>query len=233
MLNLIKLELKKFKIKDNLKGVVIANIVLIALLTTLVLASKFDNSNDISEITEFSFYISITETMVKATFIIFAAVLLGRLTAGEYKNKTINIMFMYPINRKKLFIAKLIIVYVFTFINILFSNALLILLFGLIDGIVDIMPGTLTAELFLDSYVMVLINSVIASFIALIPFYFGMRKKSTTHTIVSSIIIIVPLCQNSAGFSLGSFLPVTIVVGIFGLIITMVTLRNIENADVL
>ncbi|MET3207963.1 UNVERIFIED_CONTAM: hypothetical protein ABIC26_000899 [Paenibacillus sp. PvR008] len=44
--------------------------------------------------------------LVRATFIIFASVLLCRFIVSEFTFKSINILFMYPIDRKKLMVAK-------------------------------------------------------------------------------------------------------------------------------
>lgn len=37
---------------------------------------------------------------VRSVYIVFAAVLIAKLVIGEYRNKTITVMFTYPISRK-------------------------------------------------------------------------------------------------------------------------------------
>ena len=61
-------------------------------------------------------------SIVRATFIIFGAVLIAKLIIDEYKNKTILLMFSYPINRKKIMISKLAITAILTFITVILSN---------------------------------------------------------------------------------------------------------------
>ncbi|MDI3410257.1 ABC transporter permease subunit [Bacillus sonorensis] len=47
-------------------------------------------------------------TFVRSVFIVFAGVLIAKLIIGEYKNRTITVMFTYPVSRKKLMAAKLL-----------------------------------------------------------------------------------------------------------------------------
>ena len=58
-------------------------------------------------------YMSLANIFIRITFIIFASVILSRLVIDEYKNKTIQLLFMYPLQRKMLMRAKLAIVLVF------------------------------------------------------------------------------------------------------------------------
>lgn len=39
-------------------------------------------------------------TFVRSVFIVFAGVLIAKLIIGEYKNRTITVMFTYPVSRK-------------------------------------------------------------------------------------------------------------------------------------
>ena len=57
-------------------------------------------------------YMSLANILIRITFIIFASVILSRLVIDEYKNKTIQLLFMYPLQRKMLMSAKLTIVFV-------------------------------------------------------------------------------------------------------------------------
>ena len=73
--------------------------------------------------------LSVIDSFVRAVFIIFASTLIAKLIIGEYKFKTITLAFMYPISRKKLMVAKLAIVMLFTFSMIIISNALITTIF--------------------------------------------------------------------------------------------------------
>ena len=80
MLKLMKLEMKKVKMWGYIKGAIIANIVIIALLAVMIFASK--NEGNI-EFTSLTFGFSFVDSMVKATFIIFASVLIAKFIIEE------------------------------------------------------------------------------------------------------------------------------------------------------
>ncbi|MBD5072404.1 ABC transporter permease subunit, partial [Xanthomonas citri pv. citri] len=70
-----------------------------------------------------------------------------KLVISEYKNKTILVMFTYPISRKKLLTAKLMIAGGLTFITILLSNILIAAGFFWLNSICHFIPGELTSEI--------------------------------------------------------------------------------------
>jgi len=108
MLKLMRLEIKKFKMRKYLKGVIVANLIIFAVLVMTVFATKAGNEipfkswNDV---------FSVIGVFVRITFSIFAAVLISRIIIGEYKSKTINVLFTYPVSRKKIMLAKLVLIY--------------------------------------------------------------------------------------------------------------------------
>ncbi len=73
----------------------------------------------------FDMVASMIGVMVRTTFTVFASVLIVKLIIDEYKNKSIEVLFTYPIKRKKIMSAKLTIVFAFTFVNVLFSTLFL------------------------------------------------------------------------------------------------------------
>jgi ABC-type transport system involved in multi-copper enzyme maturation permease subunit len=230
VLKLMKLEIKKVKMGGYIRGALIANLVIIALLALLIFASR--SEGDV-EFTSFAFTFSIVDTMVKATFIVFAAVLIARFIIEEYKSNTITVLFMYPINRKKLIVAKLLIVVLFTFISIVISNIFIDFTLYIINNFYNFIPDKLSVSLILTNFMNICINALACTGMGLIPLYFGMRKKSVPATIVSSILIVSIVCSNNGGYSLSNIIAVPITLSIIGVFITYLSIRNIEHVDVI
>ena len=230
MLKLIALEIKKFKLQDNIKGIVITNISLLALFVLMGFIGIFEEDVIFSS---FPFTIMMIESLVRATFIIFSSVLLAKLVIEEYKNKTMNLMFMYPIKRKKILMAKFIIVVAFAFINIVMSEIFLILMLGFIDTFVDIIIGQFTMKMLISETPRLLINAGTASLMALIPLYFGIKKMSVATTIVSSILLVTLICSSNGSFSLSAIVPVTMAIAAVGLAMGWGVLGKLEKRDVL
>jgi ABC-type transport system involved in multi-copper enzyme maturation permease subunit len=230
----MKLEMKKVKMWGYIKGAIIANLVIIAMMAITALGPKSVGNTVINS---YTFIFSMVESIVKAVFIIFAAVLLARLIIEEYKNNTITLLFMYPINRKRLIIAKLIIVVVFTFISIVLSNIFLDFVLCSINKFYNFIPGKLTTSLITNHFMTIVINALASAGMALIPLYFGMRKKSVPATIVSAILIVSVVCSNNGGngggFSLSSIIAIPITLSIVGALIAYLSIRNIEHVDVI
>nr|MDH3155734.1 ABC transporter permease [Bacillus licheniformis] len=63
-------------------------------------------------------------------FIVFAGVLIAKLVIGEYKNRTITVMFTYPVSRKKLMATKLPLTGGLTFLTMIVSELILAFIFS-------------------------------------------------------------------------------------------------------
>lgn len=230
MLKLMKLEMKKVKMGGYIKGAIIANIVIMAIMALMIFSSK--NEGDI-EFTRISFVFSMVDSVVKATFIIFASVLIARFIIEEYKSNTITVLFMYPISRKKLIIAKLLIVVLFTFIATVLSNIFIDFVLCITNNFYKFTSDKLTSFTIIRSFMTIGINALASSGMGLIPLYFGMKKKSVPATIVSAILIVSIVCSNNGGYSLSNIIAIPIALSIVGVFIAYLSIRNIEHVDVI
>lgn len=228
MLNLMKLEMKKFRFGGYFRGVVIANIAIIGLLLLIYFDETQDNSLAFSDYSEAFFIISM---IVKGTFMIFAAVLIGKLIINEFKNKTISVLFTYPIERKKIMTAKLTIIGVLTFAVILVSTLFSVTVLYIVDAKMQYIPDSLTSGMLIEQALGLLMHALSGAGMSLIPLYFGMRKKSVSATIVSSLIVVMLVCSNNMGFSLSSIIAIPLSLAAIGIIIAYLAIRDIEHVD--
>ena len=112
MFHLMKLELKKFKLLSYVFRVFIANI---SILGFIIFISFIEKAEGASLFINYPETFLVIDTFVRGTFIIFAAALISELIISEFKDKTITVLFMYPISRKRLIAAKLLVIMLFTF----------------------------------------------------------------------------------------------------------------------
>jgi len=221
--------MKKIKIRGYIRGALIANLVMLIFLSIMAFVSKYDKDMSFNS---FNFTFSVVDSMVKGTFIVFASVLLARFIIEEYKSNTITVLFMYPINRKKLIIAKLLIIVLFTFISIVLSNIFIDSVLCIINKFYNFIPDNLTMTIVINNLITIFMNALTAAGMGLIPLYFGMRKKSVPTTIVSSILIVSIVCSNNGNFSLSSIIAIPITLSIIGAFIAYLSIKNIERVDV-
>ena len=109
MFKLMKLEWKKHKLSRYFKSVAICIIAIFAAVSLMALGMKAEENMLFSDFTQNMVAANI---FIRITFIIFSSVILSRLVIDEYKNKTMQLSFMYPPQRKMLMRAKLTIVFV-------------------------------------------------------------------------------------------------------------------------
>ncbi|MCX2826856.1 ABC transporter permease [Bacillus pseudomycoides] len=230
MLQLIKLEIKKSKLGWYIKGAIIANIVMVAMLFFVSYVSQIEGDVELGNPQGI---LLMASAMVRGTFIVFAGVLIAKLVIEEYKNKTILLMFSYPINRKKIIASKLLITAILTFITILLSNIFIVGVFFTVNSYILVIPNTITIDELIQEGIKVIPFSIAAAGAGLIPLYFGMRKYSVPTTIVSSLIVVMIACQSQPEFSLATFFPLQLALAAIGIMIAYYGIRNIENEDAL
>lgn len=230
MLKLIKLEIKKYKLLRYIKPVIIANLIILAFVLFINYSSKYESEIAMKNYPE---VFTVIDTFVTVTFIIFASVLISRIVIGEYKNKTVTILFMYPIDRRKLFIAKFSIVIIFTVTTMIISNIFLGISFYFFDQLAHFIPEKLTIDMIIKNSVNIIIHAFTSAFISLISLYFGMRKKSSGSTIISASLIASIICSNgNSGFHLNSIVAVSVSLAAIGALVGYFVIKNIEHLDI-
>lgn len=114
MAHLIKLELKKFGIARNIIFMLAAILFSILFITI----SLWDSMTDPEQVKDtFESTYLVIGLLMSFIFLVYSSVLTAKLVIGEYNQKTITIMFSYPLNRTKLIVSKLIIIMTYTAIS--------------------------------------------------------------------------------------------------------------------
>lgn len=228
MLNLMKLELKKYKMGGNIVGGFLATFMIMA----FVILLNYDPTEE-AAFSDYNAVVAAINTFVSVTFTIFASVLLSKFIIDEYKSGSIIVLFMYPMERKKLLTAKLLIVVLFTFLFGILARVVVFAGFYVYNHYAHFVLGELETEFLLQTGVGVLVNSAMVSFISLVPLYFGMRKHSVPATIVSAIIIGSVLnSTNGNDFTLNSIIIVPVIIAAIGIFVAYWSIRNVEMKDV-
>lgn len=230
MLQLIKLEIKKYKLNGYIKGVIIAIIGIMAFLTMSFIDNKINSPQNLDTYKSVIWMINVLSTDV---FLIFSASITAKIIIGEYKNKTILVMFAYPINRKKIILSKLIIVVVFAMACILIGDILCILYAVILDSIIDVVSGNFSFKYIYDASLSFLGFTIMGGILSLMPFTIGMKKKSVPSTIVTAVIISV-LMQPVIGHEpqvKETFIKLIIITLITLILTTYTIIKDINNID--
>ena len=183
MFHLIKLELKKYKLY---KYIFFAFLCIIGILTYITITNLF-TQKIIERNTTYEMIFWMVDVIVIGTFVIFSAVLITKIIMDEYKNRTILLLFTYPINRKKVILAKLIIVIIFTIIVLLIGNLVCTGYMIILESVTQGIKGNFNLRHFI--IVGPIISVIMGIILSLVPFVIGILKKSGIVTIVTAVII--------------------------------------------
>ncbi len=228
MWNLIRMEIKKVPLKPHIAGLLIANFIIFLL--SVFTSSLLTASGNISTLPGFAPVqldtVTLAAMLVRATLIVWEAVLISVFVIEEYRNKTICLLFTYPISRTKLITAKLILIcgimFLFHVLSNIFQYATIFLAAKCFDFVTFSFGNIMTQA----------VTTISAILLGLLPLYVGMIKKSAIATVVSSIII-VAIASNSQGNSAGLLsIPIAaIIFGIIGITFSAITMRKMILSD--
>ncbi|AIW83033.1 ABC transporter permease [Bacillus mycoides] len=233
MFKLMKLEWKKHKLSSYFKGVAICIIAIFAAVSLMALGMKGEGD---AAITDFTKYMILANLIIRITFIIFSSVILSRLVIDEYKNKTMQLLFMYPLQRKVVMGAKLAIVFSFCFVSTIIATFIISLLLFCMNPMMGLLETPVTMGEIISTVPATFINAFMISGISLIPLFFGMRKKSAPTTITSAVIIAMIINGNvgtgNGQVSMFNFIAIPMVFCLLGIFISYLSYRKIDKIDV-
>ena len=226
----MSLEIKKYRLWSYMKGIAIANICFLSLLALIYILEKNDGNIPFES---YNMAFSIIGSAVRATFTMFAAVLITKLFIEEYKTKSISVLFMYPIKRSKIMVAKILLIILFTFTTIFISNIFICTVFYGMNMWLHFLDQPLTWDILSKNFVAMIISAISSAGIGLIPLYIGMRRKSVPATLVAAVLIVGFTSSTSNDFSLFSIIAVPISLALVGLLFAYLSIRNVEKVDIL
>lgn len=229
MLHLIKLELKKGRMGSYVWGPLLACLIICGFMTLVYFTTGIEQDVQLSNYESMLF---MGDTFTRATFIIYASVLLAKLIVSEYQNRTIALLFTYPVSRKKLITAKLTMVFFWALACMLITNLLVSGYVIVLNTQFNYISEPLTIEI-LGSYALnVVMQDVAAAGMSLLPLVVGLWRKSVPATVVSSIAIVAVVCSNNGGFTLSSIIVIPLTLAALGIFLTYLSFRKVDLVDV-
>lgn len=188
MTHLIKLELKKFGIAQNIIFMFAAILFSILFITI----SLWDSMTDPKQVKDtFESTYLVISLLMSFIFLVYSSVLTAKLVIGEYNHRTITIMFSYPLNRIKLIASKLTIIMVYTAISMTIGYICCSSYIIFADKSFNMLEGTFQPSMLRTWIPMAITTVIICMVLSLWSFIIGMIRKSVPATIVTSLIVIV------------------------------------------
>ncbi|MDE6015873.1 MAG: ABC transporter permease [Acetatifactor sp.] len=229
MLKLIRLEWKKNNIIKYVRNAFVMAVIL--LIFILAVAGELE-ADETKLAYGNSMLKSGVELFTNMCAIVFTSTMLASFIVSAYKNKTMNLMFSYPISRKKILLSQMLSVWIFNFAVLVLTK---VLLYSILVMTKEYMLIT-AANIALGSamfYIEILVNSAVMVSISFIGLPIGLRMKSSKATIIAGVIIVCFTQGNIGEYTLLDNMPFHITLLIISAVAVFLTLYKLETRDVL
>ena len=235
MLKLMKLEWRKNNIGKYIRNAIILAAVLCLFLFALAyLGIANDPDTGIPDTAPGNDRMSAPiELFCSISFLVFTSVMLSSFIVSAYKNKTMALMFSYPIKRQKILISQMLSVWIFCFIALVVTK---LVIYGCILLGSQFMKSSFPIDYNMAStefYVQLIVKSVSIVTMSFIALFIGLAMKSSKATVISSFLLIFLTQANVGDLTLADNAVFPFVLTIISLIFAVLSVAGVEKRDLL
>ena len=235
MLKLIRLEWKKNNIGKYIRNAVILAIILCTFLFALAylgIANDPDTGMPDAAPGNEMFSSSI-ELFTGMAFLVFTGVMLASFIVTAYKNKTMNLMFSYPIRRQKILVSQMLAVWIFNLIALILTKLLVygcVLVGSLFMKSAFLLDFNMASASF---YVQLILKSIVMVSMSFIALFIGLAMKSSKATIISSFLLIFLTQANIGDFTLKDNLVFPVILTGISVVFAVLSVCHAETKDLM
>lgn len=235
MLKLMKLEWKKNNIGKYVRNAVILAAILCFFMFAfayLGIANDPDTGVPDTVAGENTLSASI-EMFTSMSFLVFTSVMLSSFIVGAYQDKTMNLMFSYPIKRHKILISQMLAVWIFNVVALVITKLLLYscVLLGS-QFMVSAFPIDFDMAN-LGFYMQLLVKSVFIVSMSFIALFIGLAMKSSKATIIAAFLLIILTQANIGDLTMANNAIFPVILTIVSLVFAFLSIRNVETNDLM
>lgn len=228
MLKLIRMEWKTNRIGKYIRNAVILTASLLAF--SMLVGAELDR--DVPPVYGKSMLIAGVDLFSHMGYIIFTGVMLAVFITGAYENRTINLLFSYPIKRRKILVAKLLAVWIFNYAAMVLSKLAIYAGLFLTSPYTGISVGDIRLGE-ASFYLNILISSAVMVSISFVALLIGTWMHSSKSVIVASVILTFFTQGNIGEFTLIGSIPFYIVLMLLSIAAVVLLLADVEKRDVI
>lgn len=228
MWKLIRLEWKKNNVIKYIRNAAITSAFL--LLLFLFTVGELEDPETIQTYGK-SMLISGIDIFNNMTYILFTSVMIAAFSVSPCQNKTVRLLFSYPISRKKLLLAQISSVWIFNFAALTLSKLLFHVSIVLTKSYTHISAADirLTDPLF---YADILAGSAAMVSISFLALPVGLHLKSSKAAIIAGLIIVFGTQGNLGSYTLMYNLPFYEVLLALAFAAIVLSVYPVEKKDV-
>ncbi len=228
MLKLIRMEWKTNRIGKYIRNAMILTASLLAF--SMLVGAELDR--DAPPIYGKSMLIAGVDLFSHMGYIIFTGVMLAVFITGAYENRTINLLFSYPIKRRKIIAAKLLAVWIFNYAALVLSKLAIYVGLFLTSPFTGISVGDIRLGE-ASFYLNILISSAVMVSISFVALLIGTWMHSSKSVIVAAVILTFFTQGNIGEFTLSGSIPFYIVLMLLSIASVVLLIADVEKKDVM
>ncbi len=233
MLKLIQLEWRKNNIGKYVRNMMIMAVILCLFLFALAyLGIANDPDTGLPDAAPGNGTISSPiELFCSMSFLIFTSVMLSSFIVSAYKDKTMALMFSYPIRRQKILISQMLSVWIFCFLALVITK---LVIYGCILLGSRFMVSSFPIDYDMASlgfYVQLIVKSISIVTMSFIALFIGLAMKSTKATIISSFLLIILTQANIGDLTLANNAVFPLVLTMISLLLAVLSVVGVEKKD--
>lgn len=196
MVKLVALELRRNSLRPYRIATGILGGILLAFWYLMAFIPQLDPLDPDAELfSTSSFFTGMNCTVCTACLGILGAVMAARLVVEEYSGKRVLLLFSYPVSRRSILAAKLLLVSGSTASGMFLCGLAVQSVFFVGAALVPFYTGSLSPGVFGQALYVLLCDSLIAGLIAVLAAWVGLWKKSVPSAIVAGVVLVILVCQ--------------------------------------
>ena len=173
------------------------------------------------------------ELFTGMSFLVFTGVMLASFIVTAYKNKTMNLMFSYPIRRQKILVSQMLAVWIFNLIALILTKLLVygcVLVGSLFMKSAFLLDFNMASASF---YVQLILKSIVMVSMSFIALFIGLAMKSSKATIISSFFLIFLTQANIGDFTLKDNLVFPVILTGISVVFAVLSVCHAETKDLM
>lgn len=238
MFRLMELELRRNKLRPYVIVSIVTSVTMTAFLFLLAYAPHIDSDPDLQIFIGYRNLTLLFSAVNMAIFATLSATMYSRFVVEEYKGKRAILLLSYPVERDKIMLAKLAVVFLFVFFAMTLSSLLAFGIFSVSETIAPLVDEALSLQTLLRALRVATIMAIIAAEIGIMAVGVGFIKKSVPATIISAALLSSLFCNimlNVTSDAVKSDMTVTIFISITtlaGMMISVTLMKMVANMEV-
>ena len=229
MMKLIRLEWKKNNILKYIRNAAVTTAVILVFM--LMTARELETVETVETYGKGMLDSSVA-LFIHMSYIIFTGVMIAAYIVGAYEKKTMNLMFSYPIKRRKIILAKVSAVWIFNFVAMVSSKIGIYIVLVLSKSFIGISAESIPIGE-LSFWLDIVLSSAAMVSISFIALPIGLKMKSSKAAIVASVIIVCFTQGNIGGATLVNNIPFYAILLVAAGVSVYLSVCNVEIKDLL